>query len=393
MKSSKTVFLFDIDGVLVEARGYRTAVQATVRHFTARFKTDHDHIPGEDAIALFESQGITSEWDMVPLSLAIQLDTLLSADPALQLPSDLAGLCGFEPVSFPPQIDYRAPIVKLGGQIRLGEHPAATAYRLCIDNNNGALFPFLKRQALLGELFADTRDVFKSTTTRIFQHYTLGSQNFSRTYRLPVEIETPSLLKRDDRPLLEESLRNELLSRSGKNGFHMAAYTLRPSLPPRGLTIPTTGYAPEAEIALEKVGLSPLPLIGYGRILYLAGQTGAAVEEYSKPSPVHALAAIFAALTGEENSSLILARKLYLGEAAPEISYLKNQEGIQVHVFEDSPGGIQAVRKAGEILSAYDLPVQVKAWGVATHPEKTKALERIAVPVFPTVSAAIHAAL
>jgi hypothetical protein len=85
---------------------------------------------------------------------------------------------------------------------------------------------------------------------------------------------------------------------------HLAAFTARPSAPPREIESPPLGYAPEAEIALDLVALPDIPLISFGRLQYLGEQRGYDPEVLVKPSPVQALAGISAALTGDEWSAL-----------------------------------------------------------------------------------------
>ena len=66
---------------------------------------------------------------------------------------------------------------------------------------------------------------------------------------------------------------------------------------------------------------------------------------------------------------------------------------MQVHVFEDSVGGIQATHRAAQVLREVGVEIGVHAWGCATHPEKIAALERIAAPVFSGVQPAVESAL
>ena len=70
------IYLFDIDGVLVKPRGYRESVKATLQYFYRQMDL-LDKMPADDMPVLFESIGITSEWDMIPLCLAMVFDTFL----------------------------------------------------------------------------------------------------------------------------------------------------------------------------------------------------------------------------------------------------------------------------------------------------------------------------
>ncbi|NTV84159.1 MAG: hypothetical protein HGA23_07660, partial [Bacteroidales bacterium] len=81
----RPVFIFDLDGVLVQPGGYRQGITATMRYFTQSWGLEA-LAPDEEAIALCESHGITSEWDIVPICLAGLLETLLHHNIGLNLP-------------------------------------------------------------------------------------------------------------------------------------------------------------------------------------------------------------------------------------------------------------------------------------------------------------------
>ena len=68
----KTIFLFDVDGVLINPRGYKEALRATVEHFAARMGLEA-MAPSDEDIAIFEACGITSEWDSGPMCVAALL--------------------------------------------------------------------------------------------------------------------------------------------------------------------------------------------------------------------------------------------------------------------------------------------------------------------------------
>lgn len=388
----ETIFLFDIDGVLVEPLGYRRAVHAALAYFARQMGLPDSCLPPEDIPALFEAHRVTSEWDMVPVCLAALLDHLAGQLPGLlqELPPTLSAalpvlrrhLQGSPPVDF--SIDYAGLIPLLGARLAPGRAPAEFAL------DPPPLFPHLAGHPLLEDLLGHTRDIHRSLTTRIFQQFTLGSQAFTRTYGLPAELETSSFLQQYDRPCLSPSLVTGLLNARDQGILALAAYTLRPSLPPQSSESSANSYAPEAEMALERTGLSSLPLIGFGRIRWLAGRHGVDPERYLKPSPVQALAAVLAARSGREKDSLLAAVKLAAGDPLPG---LHSSAGLEVHVFEDSCGGIEAVQAAAEILNSCGLPTQVHAWGIAVHPGKAAALKAAGVPVFPGTQHAVRRAL
>ena len=392
----KTVFLFDIDGVLVEPSGYRAAVQATLRYFTRKMGLADEIVPDEDSMSLFESQRITSEWDMVPISLVILLEQLLATNPGIELPGSLDECChylGKFRLELGP-IDYRTPILKIGARLRPGEAPSERFLNLLqVDPEMMALFAHLESNPILSQLLENTRQPARSQTTRIFQHFSLGSEIFARTYRLPAEIDTPSLLQVHDRPLLTQQMHDKLTEHHQQGGLAIAAYTMRPSLPPREASAARLGYAPEAEMALELVGMEQFPLIGFGRIHYLAEKTGKPAEGFMKPSPVQALAAIFAAISGNEANSLELAAQLHTWGRIKDLPRQISADFLEVHVFEDSPGGIEAVHRASQELSQNGIQVQTHAWGIANQADKLAALQAIQAQVFSTTQAALEKAL
>jgi hypothetical protein len=396
-----TVLLFDIDGVLVEPLGYRAALRATIEYVAQQMGFRKVALNWEDLITRFETRRITSEWDMIPLTLAILLDHLVAQTPELELPDQLPQaleiLRNMDKRAFPENLDFRKPIDGIAAALKPGQFPSQTALVLsqrALDGQakqaaNRLPFPHLGNHPLLVELLAETRDVERSLTTRLFQQYCLGSAAFAQTYAREPELETASYLLERDRPNLSPQTRQLLLERCKKHTLQAAAYTMRPSLPPKEIPGPHPGYSPEAEMALELVGLPELPLIAFGRVRWLAEQTGAHPEAYLKPSPVQAIAALLAAVTGDERRSL---------EAALDPQHLQAllsglNQPLHVHVFEDSAGGIEATHRAAQILRQAGIQTRVHAWGIAAHPEKAGALEQVTSRVFADINAALGAVL
>ena len=88
---------------------------------------------------------------------------------------------------------------------------------------------------------------------------------FEQVYGLPVEFETPTLLKACDEPQLSKELQKALLEDLASGRLAAGAITNRPSFPPREVKQVLVGYPPEAEMALELNGMEELPLISFGR--------------------------------------------------------------------------------------------------------------------------------
>ena len=211
---------------------------------------------------------------------------------------------------------------------------------------------------------------------RIFQHFTLGSENFSKTYNLPAELETESLLLTHDQSNIDDEIRSKL------HKYHLAAFTARPSGPPAEATGSIVGYAPEAELALELVKLQDIPLIAFGKLEYLASQHGLDPATLVKPSPVQALAATLAAWTGEEWSSLQAANHWReRGEVNETFKQLPKE--FELMVVEDTMGGIHSVRAAGKILQEAGFNVDIQAIGFTSGSgAKSSAFEEASIPYF-----------
>jgi hypothetical protein len=222
-------------------------------------------------------------------------------------------------------------------------------------------------ETLRKNLLTETRDIHKSHSMRTFQHFTLGSRHFEETYNLQAEFETESLLLKYDQSNLDNKCRSWLL----QNENYVSAFTARPSHPPREITTSTLGYAPEAELALELVGLRDIPLIAFGRLEYIASQHGLDPANLVKPSPFQALAATLAAWIGDELSALEATFEWQdTGKLNDTFNDLPNS--FELIVVEDTMGNILSINKAGEILRNAGFDVTVRAFGL-TSGSKVKA--------------------
>ncbi len=405
MSQPVRVFLLDIDGVLVQPGGYRAAVRATLGHYLQQMGfSDHQPAslaPDEDVMARYEANRITSEWDMAPISLAVVLDEILARLPDLRPASSLNQVLMDVNAALQDQPEFRLEfsdlpyttvIDRIGANCQPGEVPSLAAMRLADHTAPGRLFPHLSGSAVLGELFSATRDWQRSPVTRLFQHFTLGSRAFQLFYRRPPEIESPSLIGMYDKPLLAPEQTQALLHGQATGQFHLAAYTLRSSLPPREFPESLVGFSPEAETALEIAGLSLIPLIGYGRLDYLARANGENISQYLKPSPVQAIAAILASFTHNELDAVIQAREFVFDRLLPAGLSTLSGSGLEVHVFEDSRGGIEAAQDAARLLTEVGVPVELFAWGISADSHKRRALEQVTQRIFASTSEAIQAA-
>ena len=391
------IWLFDLDGVLVYPGGYRAALKATVNYFT-RVMGLGDYDLADSTIETFEACGITSEWDSGPICVAVLLAEIWRADPALRLPADFDAA-----LSVVRSRALQRPAPDLAGwayriaQAMSGtaDYPSDAALELLLDDarhwpeRNGRL---IELETLLSVLLKRNRDLHHSPTMLVFQHYTLGSRAFASHYGLPPTFETPSLLRDLDRPALEPHSRDLVLRLASQGAVHPVIYTARPCRP-RALPGRAEDYAPEAEIALDLIGLADLPLAAYGHLNWLAVQRHQRPDYFVKPSPVHALTAVAMAMGGSERQALEAASALVEEEhLAPPLTDLRGRP-VEIHVFEDSARGIRGVRDAARRLERADVHAVVRAWGITDHLEKRQSLEALGALSFETVDQAIQSAL
>ncbi len=363
----KKVILLDVDGVLVTPGGYRAALHATLDHFASLMGVPHFDFH-EEKIAELEKHGIFSEWDMVPVLLGTAWNDILSHWTEVNLPSDLASAA----VEIGRRMNGYVP-----GDVNVPEFEVLPDIYPTESALQHGCFPFIPED-LRRSLLHDSRNVHFSHTTRLFQHFSLGSRVFSKTYNLPAEVETESFLHSHDRTNLNEEILAKLLQKD----VYLASITARPSAPPRDVDTSHSGYAPEAENALELVGLPDIPLIGYGRLEYYAKQHGLDAATLLKPSPVHALAATAAAFTGEEWPAIQAAADWQqTGQLNSLFSSLPRS--FELIVVEDTMGGIRSTWGAGEVLQKAGFDVTIRPFGLTSGSvSKTAAFEHAGVQYF-----------
>ena len=386
----RPLFLFDIDGVLVKPAGYRRACRAAVNFFTRRMGIGDQDL-GEEIFAMFESQNIISEWDMVPLILAAILDELLGRCPGLRLPEQLSG--AFEDINSlrpPPQVDYQRITSSLGAGFQLGQTYADQALLQNRPGSPNPPFPNLEGQPILADILADARNLLKNPVTRIFQQFVLGCQTFQQAYGMPCELETVSYLQEYDRPALEKNCRDELLQLWQNDRLDLAVYTIRPSSLQPGLAEKALAYSPEAELALQINGLEGIPVMGYGQVYRSAELAGIKTDQILKPSAVQALAAIAAAVFRDELAAMQAAVDWSTGGQS---AYFERLPALDIHIYEDSSASILGVKRAAEMLMQLDIPVSLHAWGIANNPAKISALRSVQAEIVMDVNLAIHKAL
>jgi len=384
------VFLFDIDGVLIQAHGYLRALQDTVAYFSQQLGVG-EHPPTEAEVRAFEANGLTSEWDSAPMCIAALLIERLRRDPNLPLPArwpDALDALHRQPMPL-PHPDYAAMAVQVRARLDSQAEIAHVARSVLWAQAPTLAAPqHTALRALLDTLLGNTYTFAQAPIMRHFQHLTIGSQAVAQTYGVAPAFESPAYLQTYDIALLtletHQKLRNALAS--GRIGASL--YTARPSLPPAKVETSLLGYSPEAELAQAMVGLEDLPLIGFGRLVWLAQQHGEKAGRLVKPSPVQALAAIGAAYSGQEIAALEAAFALYSnGELRPPLA---NLGPTTVHVFEDTPTGLLAVQRAVMALQEAGLAIDWRAYGIASAEDaKAQAIAAQGMAVYPSINEAL----
>ncbi|MBN2085355.1 MAG: hypothetical protein JW748_09015 [Anaerolineales bacterium] len=387
------LWLFDLDGVLIQPAGYREALRRTVAHFS-RAAGYPPRLLDESTIESFEAQGITCEWDIAGICLAADIFTLWRANPSLHLPTDLDDCLGalLSPEWTRPEPDYAHWAHQVGALS--GETPSASAIKLFkqeaghIDEDPVRLSEF---EVMLGLVLGHAREFLRSPVMQYFQQFTLGSQAYEHQYGVKAVLETPSLLAELDRPGISTGVRDRILTLQAEKRIHSVIITARPCRP-QAAGPNHADYPPEAEIAQQVLGLETLPLAGAGHMQWLARRHGQISDGYLKPSPVHSLAALALALGGQEGEALEAARVFVEeGKLLPPLDSLK-ETGAAISVFEDSPTGVIGTQSAVDLLKRKYLDVAISILGVAAGGEKRAVLQSLGAEVFDTADAALNKA-
>ncbi len=371
------ILLFDLDGVLIKNAAYRVALQQTVAYFSRRLGLG-EIILTEADIDVYEAQSITVEWDSGAISVAALLMERLKAQPAATLA--LGFWEALDQLAVQPVVidrpDFGAFARQVGEATPPGSLPGHTALSLLAPQTVGVGQVY----RLLNQLLSNCYDIDHAPAMQVFQNYALGHAQYIHYYGLAPRVDTEPLLEKLDRPNLQPEMRDRLLARRLVGDAFPVIYTARPSLAPIELSTQPRGYTPEAEIARKMVGLDPVPVMGFGKVDWLArrlGRGGADAAGFVKPSPVQAMAAIAAARTGLEIESLKAALAVARGD---HLRYpLTACANETVHVFEDSASSLRAVTRAVELLNRQGLNLSLVRHGIApAASSKRAALEKVA---------------
>jgi len=395
----ETIFLFDLDGVLIRPGGYRAAYGQVMEHYFHRLGLN-GNINASHLAERFEAHGVTCEWDMLAISLAMIIDYHLAQNERSQSLSSLeewfdwAG--GFQP---PATERLLEEIDRVGPIARSGTIPSL---RLLEESRKPAseFLPHVSNHPVADEVLGTTRSVAQNDSTRRFQELVIGTSQFQTSYGFKPEYDGESYLKQFDLPMISPDVFSRVKDAAERGRIAVCAYTARPSLQPRGQMNDGGEYSPEGELALGQVGAANWNLMAFGKLDYFARQVGAVADSLLKPAPFQALAAMAAALCNDEWRGLLWAGQIYRqsslmdwqGDPGGRVD-LQLPEKIQLHVFEDSPIGIQAAQAASGLLLNFNCQVELHAWGVGVNPRKVETLRSLGATVFEHTDDAVKSAL
>jgi FMN phosphatase YigB (HAD superfamily) len=368
------ILLFDIDGVLVNNLAYRAGIQQTQQYFAERLRLTSSP-PTQTDIDVFEAESITIEWDTCAIIASALLLARLGASPtnARQRawlagpPADFWQLLETLPAlpKATAAIDYQALARRVGAAAHAtGLLPARAALGLFLEDLaaqdrvlSAVAEPLLRH--LLGHIYS----IDDSPGMQVFQNYVLGDEKYAAYYEVPPRVTGEGLLEALDEPLMNKAGTEMVLKARAAGGVYPGIYTARPSLAPAEAFGPRRGYTPESEIACQMVGLESLPVMGFGKLRWLAERISRAGSQIVKPSPIHSMAALAAARTGLELEAIKAAVAVDRG------GYLRYPltacAGESVHVFEDSTNSLGAVKKAVAELNRLGLRLTLTCHGIA----------------------------
>ena len=373
------ILLFDMDGVLLEARAYHQALREVVESIGRALGFRQVDLAQED-IHCFESVGVTSEWDSSAICYALMLEQVWDLEPQRILPTE-------PPLPHVESHDLAVPDFRAFFRLLDTERSAtvpslADAERLLLGRRDHSSTQVETLQGIL----RNARQIDGSLTHRLFQELILGSRVFAELYGLEASKASDGYLLTLDVPALDNLQTEQLLGWLAKDDHFAAIFTNRPSKP-------LGGYfdTPEAELGLKLVGLEGVPVVGHGSLAWMTEKCGLPMDTLLKPSPVHALTAMRCALGEDVELALQSSVSLVLdGVSGEGWSVL---DGAQVVVFEDAAKGLQSAHAARERLYQEGISIDLILRGVSPDENKAYALRAAGAQVFEDLFTALFTEL
>ncbi len=400
MKREKLFLLLDIDGVLLESHGYREAYLDSVNAFLHQMGQPDLYVDRRTADA-FEAEGISAEWDMLPLTIAAFVDWYCEKTGEAPDESAFPPSCGAvrfsDPAEFQKMLSER--IREFAGLLDPQRLVPDALYR-AYDSGKGRFLKDLWKLSCHDRFFIDTltpeNPLFADLMNRI-----LGSETYEEFYGRKAPLDCRSYLVTKDLPLISENYLKLLPEIAGKNVFP-AVMTYRPTkLPGSGGNLSSIYFVntPEGERALELLGWTngQIRMIGGGSLCYIEEKYGLRREYYVKPHPLHALAAMMYAVCGDEIEALEIARGLCESDPDkdpnPAVAYLEPGESFRLAVFEDSVTGIRCTMNAAKVLRDWGYQVKAILCGIRSTEEKSSRLLYAGAELYPDINTALDKVL
>jgi hypothetical protein len=400
-----TVFLFDVDGVIVEPLGYRAGITQTLKLLIDKLGIENreEILPTAAEISYMEACGLHDVWDITNIVFAsilyalnwklegMGLNVSDQANVHQRLEAMRIATSGAYGISI-KRPDYKSDAALLRSGLEQSQaHPPDVVYNYLVQRGFASPARRTAWKKLLGAFLSGTRSPYESYGTKLFQNIILGSDEFTKTYNLENEYTGPSLLKQEDKVAIDRNTVETIFRLKGQDNFYAGVYTARPSLPPIDKA-PLPGYSPEAELALEASGMSKLPLVGMGMMDWLARKHDRNPESMTKPHTTQALAALLAAIRGNSNSETLELAYEFIHNPSGDLEDLKNKN-LNVFVFEDTISGITPMHKLRDTLNEKCYQIKLQGLGIATDENKIASLAQVCTQVFPNVNEAFAFAI
>jgi len=365
----RTLFLFDMDGVLLTPMGYHTSLRTSVRRIGLALGAPNTELHHEE-IAKFEALGVTNEWDSLAICTAVVLLHLWKFDTTIRLK-------GLKPCA--KRVAENAPdfAAFLASFNNTGDLPGHAAYQQIVAD-----LPWLDdaQRGHLREILHNCRDIYTSPTLPGYQETVLGSETFQQNYGLDPQLHIESYLLKHDQPVMTSEQVTDLLAWLSIPENAASILTNRPCRTPEGYL-----SSPEAEIGAKLVGFENLPMLGSGMLAWFAvTQRQLPDHTFLKPNPVHALGLMQMILGQRPEAALVKATDLFLGKSpASDWSEL---DGAKVVIFEDAAKGLKCGMAARDLLLQLGIKINLSLIGVTVNPDKRHALQGLADRIFPDIN-------
>ncbi len=395
-EGKEVIFLFDVDGVVIDHIGYGIAIGETVKKISQIMGLSGAE-PSKEIVRKFESLGVHDVWDMAGICISLIITDLTLAEQGIRFEgTTLERLNQLKKM----KIGYAGPdydqfIEENREIIESSKHPPDDIKKVLMKKireelNDESFIRYFEET--IDPFILNTRDAYKNFSTQLFQEIILGSEYFKEVYGLSPVLKTPSLLREKDKVFMKPESISLIREYVGSGRLKIAIYTGRPSYPPKEFKGDRKGYSPEAEIALDMAGFHH-PLIGMGRMQWLGGQVGEPTEALTKPDFTQALAAIAVSQDNDELKALECAYRFSREDRMEyPLTELKGKK-VKVYVFEDAQSGIKAVMAAVEALRSEGCDISGTGLGVSTSEVKREALRRFCEFVGNDVNECIRYAL